>query len=166
MPKQSEFTAFGTLVERYRKQRGITRDELAKDLRTSTVTIWKQLTGRADVSDRDRAAYQTVLRIPAEEVMIAEMPVTPSGAVSIADLPRHLMIPAGKFEIEAMEMGATEEEMAYVRLALRAPEAVTMFRMGHDGRELSTEDQVTYMESHIAKLRALIKERVKQRRGK
>jgi transcriptional regulator with XRE-family HTH domain len=170
VPKQATLTPFGSLVDRYRRQRGLSQKALADAVGYSTVHVWRQLTGQAIVTDPDRELYRSKLSIPKSEMTAFEgsptSEVSEPRPLSYANLPVHLMRIASSFELEALEMGADEAMMRYVAQALRSPESVTMFRMGYDGKESSPEEQVKFMESHIAKLRALVKERVKRNRSK
>jgi transcriptional regulator with XRE-family HTH domain len=81
-----------------------------------------------------------------------------------ATLPRQLRILAAEFEVEALKLGANEQEMDYVRHALQSPETAKMFAYGYVSREgVSNEALVRDYQSLIDALRSIVKMRVKQR---
>jgi hypothetical protein len=79
-------------------------------------------------------------------------------------LSRQLRILAAEFEVEALKLGAEEEEMAYVRHALQSPETARMFAYGYvDRAGLSEEALRLDYEGLIEGLRLYVKMRVKRR---
>lgn len=87
-----------------------------------------------------------------------------SGVGAVAErhsLSRPLEILAAEFELEAMKAKADEEDMRYIRRALRSPEAVELYRGGYT--ELSADEQRLEMESLIEMLRLWLKERIRRR---
>jgi transcriptional regulator with XRE-family HTH domain len=69
-----------------------------------------------------------------------------------------------EFEVEALKLGAEEEEMAYVRHALQSPETARMFAYGYvDRAGLSEEALRLDYEGLIEGLRLYVKMRVKRR---
>ena len=73
-----------------------------------------------------------------------------------------LQLAAARYEVEALEAGADEDDMRYIRLALRSPEAVEMYHGGYM-EPMSSNDQRVEMESVIAMLRLWLAERIKRR---
>jgi hypothetical protein len=79
-------------------------------------------------------------------------------------LSRQLRILAAEFEVEALKLGAEEEEMAYVRQALQSPETARMFAYGYVDRAGLSEEAIRLdYEGLIEGLRLYVKMRVKRR---
>lgn len=79
------------------------------------------------------------------------------------DLPRQVEVIAKKFELEALETGATSEEMGVIRTTLYSSETVQMFHMGWDGSPMTEAEQLVEMEALTGKLRVWLKERIRRR---
>lgn len=79
------------------------------------------------------------------------------------DLPRLVEVIAKKFELEALETGATSEEMGVIRTTLYSSETVQMFHMGWDGAPMTEDEQRVEMEALTGKLRVWLKERIRRR---
>lgn len=169
----SDKSRFANNLRVSREAAGLTQAELAGRIGKSRATVinWEDPEKTTMPAEADVDALAKELKIEKAELRYgdavrAPRRVSESAPVSYANLPVHLMKMASSFELEALEMGADEPMMRWVAQALRSPESVTMFRMGYDGKEASPNDQLKFMESHIAKLRALVKERVKRNRLK
>lgn len=79
------------------------------------------------------------------------------------DLPRAVDVIAKRFEVEAMEAGATDQEMGVIRQALYSPETVLMFSMGYEGPPMNEEEQRVEIEALAQTLRVWLKERIRRR---
>jgi hypothetical protein len=78
------------------------------------------------------------------------------------DLPRQLRLMALDFEREALEAGADEPFMRYVRSSFGDPDFVALFGDGPDERPMTAEEAVDEMKAHVAELRAILERRLKR----
>ena len=81
-------------------------------------------------------------------------------------LPRQLRLMALDFEREALEKGADEAFMRYVRNSFADPDFVALFAGGPDESPMTAEEAIDDMKAHIAELRSILKTRLKRAREK
>ena len=82
------------------------------------------------------------------------------------DLPRQLRLMALDFEREALQKGADEAFMRYVRNSFADPDFVALFAGGPDESPMTAEEAIDDMKAHIAELRSILKTRLKRAREK
>lgn len=85
------------------------------------------------------------------------------------ELPRQLRLMALDFEREALQKGADDAFMRYVRSSFADPDFVALFAGGPDESPMTAQEAIDDMKAHINELRAILKtrlERARQRSGK
>lgn len=117
---------------------------------------WLRSGNTRPASDRERA------RGDAGQGQIRERPSGYS-ITAASPISRPLEIMIASFELEAMKSDADEEDMRYIRTALRSPEAVQLYQGGYT-EPLTDDEQRVEMESLIEMLRLWLKERIKRRK--
>ena len=88
-----------------------------------------------------------------------------SGRREHATLPRRLRMMALDFEREALEKGADEAFMRYVRTSFDDPDYVALFAGGPDESPMTEDEAIDEMKAHIAELRAILKRRLARARA-
>ncbi|MFI5228407.1 MAG: hypothetical protein ACHQWU_05015 [Gemmatimonadales bacterium] len=87
-------------------------------------------------------------------------------ASAVAELPRRLLALAKRFEAEALELGASADEMDWVRLNLYDPKTAKLFQMGQADRPATEAEQLEHFESFLKGLRANLEAQIALRTGK
>lgn len=80
-------------------------------------------------------------------------------------LPRQVRLMALDFEREALQKGADEAFMRYVRTSFDDPDYVALFAGGPDESPMTDEEAIDEMKAHIAELRAILKRRLARARA-
>jgi transcriptional regulator with XRE-family HTH domain len=155
-------------LKRAREAAGLTQEAAARLLGVTGKTISRWETG-APVKPKDVSSALRTYQDHADPAgsLDKKVPRDTNGATGQANdggLSRQLRILAAEFEVEALKLGAEEEEMAYVRQALQSPETARMFAYGYvDRAGLSEEALRLDYEGLIEGLRLYVKMRVKRR---
>jgi transcriptional regulator with XRE-family HTH domain len=149
----------------------VSQEALARKLGISAKTV-QRMEAAESVKARAATTYRLALEELARDGTGTKSPdnVVPRGTPEQTDLgkegglSRQLRILAAEFEVEALKLGAEEEEMAYVRQALQSPETARMFAYGYVDRAGLSEDALRLdYEGLIEGLRLYVKMRVKRR---
>jgi transcriptional regulator with XRE-family HTH domain len=151
-----------------RKTAGLTQQQAAALARVDPQTISRWERGERAPSHGEREYLLDVYRRHSQgEQPRQYVPRATNERVDLGTeggLSRQLRILAAEFEVEALKLGAEEEEMAYVRHALQSPETARMFAYGYvDRAGLSEEALRLDYEGLIEGLRLYVKMRVKRR---
>lgn len=159
----------GDNIRWHRSRLRLSQAALARelDVRAATISDWER--NAYPPSDTNMVGLVRVFGITEAELREGN-PRTggtnggSAGSAVPAELPRQLRILAGEFEVEALRLGANDEEMAYVRQALQGPEAAKMFAYGYVEREgVSNDAIVRDYKSLIDGLRKVVEMRVDKR---
>jgi transcriptional regulator with XRE-family HTH domain len=161
-----------------RKAAGLDQETAAARVGVNRITLSRHENGKGGSPGTDvLGRYASTYGVPLDQLVagsknVSRGTVGENGgnggytATTATLLPRQLRIIAAEFEVEALKLGATEDEMDYVRQALQSPETARMFAHGYTSREGLSDDQIREdYESLVEALRTFVKMRVRQRKN-
>lgn len=140
---------------------------------TTTVSAWLNDRGPEGPKRETLAKVAAFLDVPVGwlehgDLIASHIQPAKAGVVrepSPSSMPRPLQIIAAEYEVEALKAGADEDDMRYIRMALRSQEAIELFHGGYV-EPMSVADQRVEMESVVAMLRLWLAARIQRRAQK
>jgi transcriptional regulator with XRE-family HTH domain len=168
----SDKARFAKNLRVMREAADLTQAQLAEAIGKSrgSVIAWEDPERATMPSEADLATVAAVLKTTNSQLRYGPSTIVlphhggSGSARRETELPRQLRLMALDFEREALQKGADEPFMRYVRSSFSDPDFVALFAGGPDESPMTAEEAIDDMKAHIAELRAILKTRLARAR--
>ncbi|HET8778007.1 MAG TPA: helix-turn-helix transcriptional regulator [Candidatus Limnocylindria bacterium] len=174
-----DVATIGEELRRRREEMGLQQSEVAERLGVSRVSVsnwerdvtmpleenFEQLAKLFGTTVRDLRYPPTVAIVNAEIPLRIEAHATTGGPKQEAESvswPQAARVLVRRFELEAAESGASDEDLDFVRRVLTSPESYLMYAGGR-AREMTEAELLVEMQGLMEGLRVWLRERIRRR---